>query len=303
MLLARVEGGPAEGRIAAYQAAAVLGPSSPWPRIALGTARAELARDLQGRAEGRERAGYAEEAEALRAEARAAAERACTEAERAVALAPDLAASQAALAHALGVAASLTAGGDAERRLLRARAGECWDRSLAIDPGDPRVLLGRALLRRDAGRPAEAQGDLDAAARAAPRDPAVLSIRARNLDDQGLQAEAARAWEAAVRAAPADAEVRTDFASSLARAGRWEEALGAWRKADALFAGSGGERWKARRGLATGLAQLGLERKDPALLAEALVQLRAYRAEGGPDASWAARLGEVLGEEAEASGR
>ena len=297
VLLARATGATAEERIAAYQAAAVRDPKSPWPRVALAAARAETARSLQRRSAERAREGFAEEAKKHRADARSAVDRARTEGERAVALAPGLAAAHAALGHALGLAADLAAEDDRERRAIRARALDSFGKALELDPGDPRVLRGRAMVLRDAERREDAQKDLDAAAAAAPRDPDVLAARARNLEDLGLFRESADAWRRAAAAAPEDADLRTDLGTALARAGHWREALEEYRRADALFAARGGERWKARCGLVTALAQLGLDAQDPRRLSEAAEQLRAYRAEGGPDSGWAGRMAELLGVE------
>jgi tetratricopeptide (TPR) repeat protein len=293
VLRTRVSAVSSERRVAAYQAAAVKDPSAPWPRIALATARAELARDLVRRAEARAREGFAADAERIRGEARVSAERAWTEGERAVALAPDLAPAQGALGHALAVAADLAAGDDRERRGLRARALAALVRSLALDPGDPRVLLDRASVLRDTGHADTAQADLDAAAAAAPRDPETLVARARNLEDLH-RPEAVQAWRAAAEAAPGDPDILLDRGTALARAGRWEEALASYRAADAAYAVRRGPRWKARRGLVTALAQTGLDAGDRERLAEAVRMLRAYRAEGGLDEAWAAKMEELL---------
>jgi tetratricopeptide (TPR) repeat protein len=250
------------------------------------------------RASAREREGFADEGKKLRADARISLERARTEGERAVAVAPGLAAAHAALGHVLAVSANLLPLEDREKRDLRARAIERMGRALALDPGDPRILEGRAFLLQDAGRGVDAQADFDAAAAAAPADPAVLAARARNLEGLSLHQRAADAWKEAAAAAPRDPGILVDLGSAMARLGRWKDALAQYRRADALYAEAGGERWKARRGLVTALAQLGLDSKDPRSLAEALEILTAYRAEGGPDAAWAGKMAEVLGEEA-----
>jgi tetratricopeptide (TPR) repeat protein len=296
VLAIRAVPGPAEARVTGYQAAAVKDPSAPWPRIALATARTDLAADLARRASSREREGFADEGKKLRADARSSMERARTEGERAVALAPDLAAAQAALGRALAETANIAAEEDAEKRDLRTRALFRLGKALSIDPGDPRILVARADVLRDSGRGTEAQDDLDAAAASAPRDPLVLAARARNLDDIHLDARAADAWREAAEAAPLDPDILVDFGSALARKGHWKEALAEYRRADALYADRGGERWRARRGMVTALAQLGLDSRDTARLAEALECLRAYRAEGGPDLKWAGNMAEVLGE-------
>ena len=287
-----------ETRLAGYQAAAVKDPAAPWPRVALATERADHARELVQRAEARERAGFPDDGKKLRAEARTSLDRARTEGERAVAVAPGLAAAHGALAHALAVAADLVPMEDRARRDLRGRAIERLGAALRIDGGDPRLLAARGMLLREVERGAEAQADLDAAALAAPADPAILAARARNLQETGRPDLAAEAWKKAAAAAPADPALRVDCASALAREGRWKDALEQYRRADALYAAKGGERWRARRGIVTALAQIGLDARDPARLAEALEVLRAYRAEGGPDATWAGWMAEVLGDTA-----
>lgn len=297
MLLVRAKGSSLEERITGYQAAAVKDPAAPWPRVALATVRTELSRDLLRRASAKERDGFAEDGKRLRADAKSSAEKAWTEAERAVALAPGLAAAHAALGYALGVAVDVAAEKDREKNEARIKALEAFGRALAIDPGDPRVLLGRATMLRDSGRKEEAGKDLDAAAAAAPGDPAILAARARNLADLGRPKESAEAWRAAAAAAPRDPDLRLDFGSALASFGRWQESLAEYRKADALYASAGGERWKALRGIVTALAQIGLDEQDPRRLAEALEELRAYRAGGGPTNEWAGRMAELLGEE------
>ena len=302
VLRVRAAGGSAEERIAGYQAAAAQEPAAPWPHIALAAARAELARELVRRAEVRARDGFAAEAEQLRADARASAERACTEGERAAAVAPDLAPAHAALGHARAVAATVAAGSQGERKDLRAKALDSLGRALALDPGDARVLLDRAAVHRDTERWEEAQADLDAAARYAPRDPGILSARARNLESRGGKAEAADAWRAAAAAAPRDPDILLDCGSALARAGRWDEALAVYRRADAAYAAAAGPRWRARRGLVTALTQRGLDEGDRALLDEALAQLGSYRAEGGLDEAWAAMMEELLAGDKEAKG-
>jgi tetratricopeptide (TPR) repeat protein len=300
VLRARATDHPAEWRIEQYQGAAARDASAPWPRIALAAARADHALELHRLAAERTRAGYPDEGARLRDQARASAERAVTEGQRAAALAPDLAPAHAVLAHARGVAADIAAENDGQRRRLRGAAVEAWDRALALDPGDPRCLLGRALLLRSVesrDSREQAQTDLDAAARLAPRDLAVLCARARNLDDLARRSEAVEAWRAAAEAAPADPEVRTDLGNALGSADRWGDALSEFRRADDGFRASGGPRWKSRRGLATALAQLGLERGEAPLLDEARAQLRAYRDEGGLDRDWEEQMATLLGAE------
>jgi Tfp pilus assembly protein PilF len=301
LLLVRARGATLEERVTGYQAAAVKDPAAPWPRVALATARTELSRDLLRRASAKERDGFAEEGKRLRVEAKSSAERARTEAERGVALAPGLAAAHAALGYALGVAADVAADKDREKNEARAKALDAFGSALAIDPGDPRVLLGRATMLRDSGHQAEAAKDLDAAAEGAPRDPVILAARARNLQDLGSPKESADAWRAAAAAAPRDPDLRLDFGTALAFFGRWRDSLAEFRKADALYATGGGERWKARRGIVTALAQIGFDEQDPKRLAEALEELRAYRAVGGPANDWAAKMAELLGEETPAA--
>jgi tetratricopeptide (TPR) repeat protein len=295
VLAARASALPAAARVERYQAASAMDAASPWPRAALATVRAEVARELLRASEEKLRSGFPEEGGRLREEARVAAERAVTEGERAAALAPDLAPAHAALGHARAVAASVAADRDRDRRRLRSGALEALARALELDPGDPRVLLSRAVLLREMGRAAEAQPDLELAARASPRDPEVQAARARNLEDLDRREEAVEAWRAAAAAAPADPEARMDLGSALARSDRWADALEEYRRADAIYGTGGGPRWKARRGLATALTQIGIERGDPALLEEARAQLRAYDAEGGLDRDWAQMLAGVLG--------
>jgi tetratricopeptide (TPR) repeat protein len=295
VLLARVRPGTREARIEAYQAAAVRDPAAPWPRIALATARTEQARELLAAAAARERDGFAEEAARQRAAAKSALERARTEAERAVALSADLAPAHGALGHALAAAAELVPESDRTRRDLLRRALDSFGRALALDPGDPGLLLGRGLLLVASDRKAAAV-DLDAAAAAAPRDRAALAARARNLSEAGLLAEALEAWRAAVAALPGDPDLRVDLGRALGASDRWRQALAEFRRADALYESGGGERWKARRGLVTALVQLGIDEKDDRRLDEAREQLAAYRAEGGPDGGWAAKEAEFLGE-------
>ncbi len=297
VLVTRVVRPRGEGRLAGYQAAAVKDPAAPWPRIALATERTGLARDLVRAAAAKERDGFADQGTRLRGEARTSLERARTEGERAVAVAPDLAAAHAVLGHVLAETAALLPLEDREKRDLLARALERMGRALSLDPGDPRILAGRGFLLQDAGRGAEAQADFDAAAAAAPGDPAILAARARNLEGISMFVPAAEAWKEACAAAPKDPDLLVDYGSALARIGRWKDALAAYRRADAVYAAGGGERWKARRGLVTALAQIGLDAQDAARLGEALAFLRAYREEGGPDAAWAGKMAEVLGEE------
>jgi tetratricopeptide (TPR) repeat protein len=295
LLLARAQRVPRERKIEAYQAAAVKEPAAPWPRIALATARTEFARETTARAAARERDGFAEEAGRLRGEAKASLERARTEGERAVALAPDLAAAHGALGHALAATADLVPEADKSRREILRRALESFGRALALDPGDPSLLLGRGLLLAASDRKAAAK-DLDLAAAAAPLDPVVLAARARNLSEAGLHEEALAAWRVAVEAAPRLPDLRVDLGTALAASERWRQALAEFRRADALYRTGGGERWKARRGLVTSLVQLGIDEQDPARLAEAREHLAAYRAEGGPDSGWASKESEFLGE-------
>lgn len=298
VLEARVVPGTGAERVARYQAAAAKDARSPWPRIALALSRTSLALELSRRAEARALEGFAEEARGLRAEATATLDRARAEGESAVALAPDLAAAHAALGRALAVRVPGAEPADEkEARALHARALEVLGRALALDPGDPRVLLERALLLRRLGKREEAEADLAAAARSAPRDAAVHAARAGNLEELGRSREAREAWAAALAAAPDWPEAWLDAGSAFARAGLWIEALERYRRADAIYAARGGERWKARRGIATALSQIGLDASDPSRFAEALEQLRAYRSEGGPDRDWAARMAELLGEE------
>ena len=302
VLRARASVQTTEWRIGQYQGAAARDASAPWPRIALASARADHALDRARLAAEKTRTGHPQEGARLRDEARVSAERAVTEGERAAALAPDLAPAHAALAHARGVAAELAAEHDGQRNRLRGRALDAWSRALELDPADPRSLLGRALLLRQLQRRVEAQADLDAAARSAPRDLAVLCARARNLEDLERRGDAVGAWRDAAEVAPADPEVRADLGRALGSADRWAEALEEYRRADDGFRAAGGPRWKARRGLATALAQLGLERGEPALLQESRAHLRAYRAEGGLDRDWEAQLATLLGEEPEGPG-
>jgi len=297
VLLVRARAASPEERIAGYQGAAVKDPAAPWPRIALAIARTELARELLRRASAKERDGFAEEAKRLRAEARASADRARTEAERAVALAPALSPAHGALGHALAAAVELAPPeGDKERREVRGRALDVLGKALSLDPGDPALLLDRALVLRDAGDMEGAARDLETAAAAAPRDPRILAARARNLSDLRRLQEATDAWREAVDAAPGDPDLRVDLGTALAASDRWPQALAEFRLADRLYATAKGERWKARRGLVTALVQMGFDEQDPARLAEAREHLRAYREEGGPDAGWAAKEAEFLGE-------
>jgi len=304
VLEARASPGSAEERIARYQAAAVRDSRSPWPRVALALARTDLAQALSARADARALEGFAEETRRLLAEAATAVERARAEGESAVALAPDLAAAHAALGRALAAGVpGWVPPGEKEARALHARALEALDRALALDPGDPRVLLERALLRRRLSQRREAEEDLDAAALAAPGDADLHAARAANLEELGRGEEALGAWAAAVAAAPDRPEAWLDAGGALARAGRWAEALERYRRADAIYASRGGERWRARRGIATAAAQVGLDASDPSRFAEALENLRAYRSEGGPDRDWADLMAELLGEESPAGAR
>jgi len=288
--------------VAGYQAAAVKDPAAPWPRIALATERADIARDLVRRAAARAMDGFADEGVKLRADARISLERARTEGERAVALAPGLSAAHAALGHVLALMASLLPLEDKEKRDLRARAIQRMGMALALDPGDPWILAGRGFILQEAGRGTDAQADFDAAAAAAPGDAEVLAARARNLEGLSLNERAASAWKEAAAAAPGIPEILLDYGSALARVGRWKDALAEYRRADAIYAAKGGERWRARRGLVTALAQLGLDAKNPGALAEALDLLRAYVSDGGPDSVWAGKMAVVLGEEAPVPG-
>jgi tetratricopeptide (TPR) repeat protein len=194
-----------------------------------------------------------------------------------------------------------SAGGDTvkERKALLAEALACYDRALERDPGDPGCLLGRARLRALTEQRDLALADIDAAFAAAPSDPRVLVARAAALSaSAGREEDAVAAWRRVVEVRPADGDARTDLGTALVRARRWREALEAYRSADALYARGGGERWKARRGIVTALVQGGIEGGRPVDSQEALLQLRAYAAEGGPDRDWAGRMALLLADDA-----
>jgi tetratricopeptide (TPR) repeat protein len=303
LLLARVQGATAKARLEGYRAAAARDPAAPWPRIALAVARSEEAADLLDRAQAKERDGFVEEGRARREEARAQADRARSEGERAVALAPDLAAAHGARGFALGVAAEIAgaAGGETvkERKALLAEALACYDRAVERDPGDPGSLLGRARLLAMTDQRERALVDIEAAFAAAPGEPRVLLARAAALSaSPGREEEAVEAWHRVVAVRPADGDARTDLGTALVRARRWREALEAYRAADTLYAREGGERWKARRGIVTALVQGGIEGGAPVDTREALLHLRAYTAEGGPDRDWAGKMALLLADDA-----
>lgn len=290
-------------RVAAYQAAAVRDPSSPWARVALALARASLAREIEAESREKALAGFALESRRIHGEAVAAAERARTEAERAVALAPGLAATHACLAHALAAAADIGFADEKAALEARGRAMEACGRALEIDPGDPRVLLERALLLRDARRRDEALADLRLAALAAPRDRGVAAERAHALEEAGFTGEALDAWTALLEDAPDWADAWMDAGSACLRVGQLERALERYARADALYAKEGGQRWRARMGIATTLAQMGIDGGRQDRIAEALAQVKAYRDEGGPDRAWVERMTWILtGEEAPPAG-
>ena len=297
VLRVRTSALPGPQRVAAYQAAAARDAASPWPRIALAVARRKQARDLEQGSRERALQGFAVESRALHEEAVAAAGRARTEAERAVALAPDLAASHACLAGALAEAADLARGTPEAARDLRGEAVDACGKALAIDPGDPRVLLERALLHRDSQKLDEALRDFEAAALAAPRDREILAERAAALESRGRTGEALAAWRELLEMEPRWTEAWMDGAGASLGAGRLDEALERYRRADVLYAEGGGERWRALRGGATTLAQMGLDRAEPDRLAEALGTVRAYAAEGGPDQAWVESMIYTLGGE------
>ncbi len=294
LLLVRVRGGTLEDRVPGYQAAAVKDSGSPWPRIALATARTDLSRELLRRAAAKEREGFAEEGKKLRADARTSAGRARTEAERGVALAPGLAPAHAALGYALAAVVDVAADRDREKNEARVKALESFGKALSIDPGDPRVLLARALLLLDEGRREEACPDLDAAAEALPGDQGILVARARNLQDLGRPKEAMAGWKAAAAAAPRDPDLRLDYSYAFALNGMWKEALAEARTAERLYAAAGGERWKALAGIVTDLVQIGIEGADSRPLDEARERFRDYRAAGGPSNEWAGKMAKIL---------
>ncbi|MHC4820300.1 MAG: hypothetical protein ACYTDX_01100 [Planctomycetota bacterium] len=293
VLAVRAGEGSVEERLTEYGEIAVKETTDPWPRIALSTVRAVRARAASDEASRRSRAGFPDEAAQLRAKARVAAERAVVEAERAVAVAPNLSTGHGALAHANALSARLATSDTKTLRKFRADATRAFDAALALDPGDPRLLLGRALLLRDAGKAREAQDDLDLARASSPLDLTVLKARAQNLDLLGRASDAAEAWTECEQLTPGDADIVVELAGSLARAEQWEESLRVYERAVRLYAGSDGPRWRAHRGLATVNTQLGLE-GDAARLEEALRHLDLYLSTGGRDDDWAQEMREVL---------
>lgn len=94
----------------------------------------------------------------------------------------------------------------------------------ALEPGNPSVLVGRALIRRQQGRLREAVLDCDAAIRLAPDYADAWRERAGILTAGGSIAEARRSYAEAARLAPGDAAAHAGLAALAAREGAAAEA-------------------------------------------------------------------------------
>jgi len=140
-------------------------------------------------------------------------ERARAEHERAVRLAPDVAAYRANL-------------GEALRRLGRfAEAETQLDRAIALAPELAPAWMRRGQLKSEVGRAAEALLDLDRALELAPRNALVMRYRGSTLVSLGRNDEAVRTLDAALGIDPNDAHAYLNRGSAHHNLGNHELAL------------------------------------------------------------------------------
>jgi chemotaxis protein histidine kinase CheA len=140
------------------------------------------------------------------------------------------------------VRALLTAGEMSARLNDPAAAAGFFARAQALDPGNPRVLAGQAMVMVRMERPGEALRLFDQAARAGLTMDEYASDRGFAYDLVGAQAHAQRDHRAAMRRDPDDETIRR-FALSLGISGKADEAA---QVLDPLLRRTDRAAWRAR---------------------------------------------------------
>jgi tetratricopeptide (TPR) repeat protein len=106
-----------------------------------------------------------------------------------------------------------------------------WGHALAVTPDNYRAHVGLADAAMDAGRPADAVVQYQAAARLVPRAAAVQNSLGLALTAAGRLDDAAAAYAAAVALDPGFADAHDNLGAMLARLGRLDEAIAHYRVA------------------------------------------------------------------------
>jgi tetratricopeptide (TPR) repeat protein len=106
-----------------------------------------------------------------------------------------------------------------------------WGHALAATPDNYRAHVGLADAAMDAGRPADAVVEYQAAARLVPRAAPVQNSLGLALTAAGRLDDAAAAYAAAVALDPGFADAHDNFGAMLARLGRLDEAIAHYRVA------------------------------------------------------------------------
>jgi len=235
-------------RAAGYLRAMELDAGSPWPRLALCYDALRRAADALAAARAAARSGFTSTEERERVAARSALEEADARAREALSLRPGL-----AVAHAARAGAILADPTTARRPERLNEALVSAGTAARLDPGNPRILVGLARVRREAGDDTGAVEALERALAATGGAPEIAAFLGRVLLDLRRDGEAREHLERAAGGATAGVAVLLNLGVAEFRLEEFERAAEAFERARAAAPGDP----RPLEGLALARARLG----------------------------------------------